>query len=101
MASSTASFVRPTASGSGKLDLVMRQHHRAGETLFVDYAGQTVPVVNPRTGEVHEAAIFIAVFGRLQLYLCGSDLEPESARLDRLPCPRLRRLWRGPPNPGP
>jgi transposase len=24
-----------------KLDLVMRQTHRAGETLFVDYAGQT------------------------------------------------------------
>jgi len=47
----------------GKLDLVMRQSHRAGETLFVDYAGQTVPVVNPLTGEVRHAAIFIAVFG--------------------------------------
>jgi transposase len=47
----------------GTLDLVMRQHHRAGETLFVDYAGQTVPVVHPHTGEVQEAAIFIAVFG--------------------------------------
>ena len=48
---------------AGKLDLVMRHSHRAGETLFVDYAGQTVPVVNPLTGEVHDAAIFIAVFG--------------------------------------
>jgi transposase len=46
-----------------KLDLVMRQRHRAGETLFVDYAGQTMPVVDPRTGEVHEASIFIAVLG--------------------------------------
>ncbi len=45
------------------LDLVMRQRHRAGETLFVDYAGQTMPVVDPQTGEVHEAAIFIAVLG--------------------------------------
>jgi transposase len=45
------------------LDLVMRQHHRAGETLFVDYAGQTVPVVDPHTGEVQEASIFIAVLG--------------------------------------
>lgn len=48
---------------AGKLDLVMRHSHRAGETLFVDYAGQTVPVVSPLTGEVHDAAIFIAVFG--------------------------------------
>lgn len=45
------------------LDLVMRQHHRAGETLFVDYAGQTVPVVDPQSGEVREASIFIAVLG--------------------------------------
>jgi transposase len=48
---------------AGKLDLVMRQDHRAGEKLFVDYAGQTIPVVNPLTGEVHDAAIFIAVLG--------------------------------------
>src|SRR5262245_8271364 len=48
---------------AGKLDLVMRQSHRAGETLFVDYAGQTMPVVNARTGEVRNAAIFIAVLG--------------------------------------
>lgn len=48
---------------AGKLDLVMRQSHRAGETLCVDYAGQTMPVVNPLTGEVHAAALFIAVLG--------------------------------------
>jgi transposase len=48
---------------AGKLDLVMRQSHRAGETLFVDYAGQTMPVINALTGEVRAAAIFIAVLG--------------------------------------
>jgi transposase len=47
----------------GKLDLVRRQNHRAGETLFGDYAGQTMPVVNALTGEVREAALFIAVQG--------------------------------------
>ena len=41
----------------------MRQSHRAGETLFVDNAGQTMPVVKALTGEVREAAIFIAVLG--------------------------------------
>ncbi len=48
---------------AGKLDLVMRQHHRAGEKLFVDYAGQTVPVVDPLTGEIREAQIFVATLG--------------------------------------
>ena len=47
----------------GKLDLVMRQDHRAGEKLFVDYAGQTVPVIDRTTGEIHEAQIFVAVMG--------------------------------------
>lgn len=48
---------------SGKLDLVMRQEHRAGEKLFVDYAGQTVPVTERATGEIRQAQIFVAVLG--------------------------------------
>jgi len=49
---------------SGKIDLVMRQDHRAGEKLFVDYAGQTVPIVDRRSGEILFAAqIFVAVLG--------------------------------------
>src|ERR671926_564402 len=46
-----------------ELDLVMRQPHRAGEKLLVDYAGQGLPVVNGQSGEVHEVAIFVAVLG--------------------------------------
>jgi transposase len=48
---------------SGKLKLSMRQIHKAGEKLFVDYAGHTLPIVNPRTGEVRESQIFIATLG--------------------------------------
>lgn len=48
---------------TGKVDLVMRQDHRAGEKLFIDYAGQTVEVVNRHTGEIREAQIFVAVLG--------------------------------------
>jgi transposase len=44
-------------------DLVLRQHHAPGEKGFVDYAGQTVGVVDRATGEVREAQIFIAVLG--------------------------------------
>ena len=48
---------------TAKLDLVMRQQHRAAEKLFIDYAGQTVAVLNPATGKIKEAQIFIAVLG--------------------------------------
>jgi transposase len=46
-----------------KLDLVLRQPHQAGEKLFVDYAGQTVPVVDAKTGDTSGASIFVAVMG--------------------------------------
>ena len=46
-----------------KLAVVTRQTHRAGEKLFVDYAGQTVPVIERTTGEVHDAQIFVAALG--------------------------------------
>lgn len=47
----------------GRIDLVMRQEHRPGEKLFVDYAGQTVEVIDPATGEARPAQIFVAVLG--------------------------------------
>ena len=41
----------------------MRQNHEAGDKLFVDYAGQTVPVVDAGTGEIRQAQVFVAVLG--------------------------------------
>ena len=46
-----------------KLDLVLRQEHRAGEKMFVDYAGATIPVHDPQSGAVRPAAVFVAVLG--------------------------------------
>ena len=48
---------------AGKVDAVMRQTHRAGETTFVDYAGQTVDVVDRHTGEARPAQVIVAVLG--------------------------------------
>jgi transposase len=45
------------------LDPVLRQDHVPGEKVFVDYAGQTVPVIDRETGEVREAQIFVGVLG--------------------------------------
>lgn len=44
-------------------ELVLRQHHAPGEKLFVDYAGQTMPITDRYTGEIREAQIFVAVLG--------------------------------------
>lgn len=48
---------------AARLDPVMRQEHKAGERLFVDWAGDTVGVVDPNTGEVRAAYLFLAVLG--------------------------------------
>ena len=50
----------------GRLRRWMRQHHRAGEKLFLDYAGQTVGIVDAGSGEIRPAAIFVAVQGASQ-----------------------------------
>lgn len=46
-----------------KLNPSMRQTHLAGEKMFVDYSGLTMPIYDQRTGEVHKAQIFVAVLG--------------------------------------
>lgn len=41
----------------------MRLPHKAGEKMFVDWAGQTIPVVNPQTGVCNPASLFVAALG--------------------------------------
>lgn len=51
----------------------MRQVHGAGEKLFVDYAGQTVPITDPSTGEIRAAQIFVATLGAsTYTYACAT-----------------------------
>jgi transposase len=45
------------------LEVSLRQEHRAGEKMFIDFAGKGVPVTDPSTGEITEAQIFVAVLG--------------------------------------
>lgn len=44
-------------------DPVLRQAYVAGERCFVDYAGQTLAVVDPSTGELREAEFFVGALG--------------------------------------
>jgi transposase len=45
------------------LELSMRQTHTPGEKMFVDFAGQTVPIIDGARHEVLRAAVFVAVLG--------------------------------------
>ena len=47
----------------GCIEPVMRFEHAAGERCFIDYAGQTLEVVDSATGEVRQAQVFVAVLG--------------------------------------
>jgi len=65
-------------------DVVLRQEHRAGEKLFVDWAGAKIPIYHPEVGEVDSASLFVAVMGassytfayaarNQNLHSCSSD----------------------------
>lgn len=43
--------------------VTMRLHHKAGEKLYVDFAGKAIEVIDPETGQVTKAQIFVATMG--------------------------------------
>jgi transposase len=56
-----------------RLKRSMRQIHPGGERLFVDYAGQTLPVIDALTGEIRRAQVFVAVLGASNYtYACAT-----------------------------
>ena len=63
-------------------NLSMRQHHKAGEKLYVDYAGQRLPIYR-RSGSgneiAFEAEIFVAVLGASN-YLFAEATESQSSK---------------------
>ena len=52
-----------STSSRRPLKPTLRQVHVAGERMFVDFAGQTMDVLDGATGEVRQAAVFVAVLG--------------------------------------
>ena len=74
-----------------KLDYSMRQDHKGGEKLFVDY-GEGLSLIDPQTGDPITDRAVCRGLGRLDLHLCRSHSDPATARLDRLPRPSLRVL---------
>jgi transposase len=58
---------------------VLRHHHAPGDKLFVDYAGQTVPITDRYSGEIREAQIFVGVLG------CSNLTYAEASWTQKLP----------------
>ena len=79
-----------------RLTPVMRQNHAAGDKLFIDYSGKRVSIVDPTTGEVRNAEIFVGVLGEVELHLRRNDVHAAITGLDRSPCahvPLFRRSF--------
>jgi len=57
----------------------MRQVHKAGEKTFVDYCGPTLSIVNPDTGEIRSAQVFVGVLGASNYTFAEATLSQKQA----------------------
>jgi transposase len=60
----------------GKLDYVMRQEHRAGEKVFVDY-GDGIYITDPDTGVLTMTQLFVGVWGLSNYTYAEASLSQE------------------------
>ena len=70
-------FVHHYRRWARQLDVVLRHEHHAGEKLFVDFAGQTLPIVDAATGTILQAQLFVAVLGASNYTYAEATLSQE------------------------
>lgn len=70
-------FCELYSAWAAALHPTMRLVHRAGERCFVDYAGQTLEVIDPDTGEIHQAPLFVAVLGASSYFYAEAQCSQE------------------------
>ncbi|MDH6148420.1 transposase [Paraburkholderia sp. WSM4179] len=56
-------FCKAYQEWAQRLPVTMRQTHVPGQKLFVDYSGKKLGIINPATGEIREAELFVAALG--------------------------------------
>ena len=61
-----------------RFGLTMRQVHKAGEKMFVDYSGKRPAIVDPKTGEIQPVELFVAVLGASSYTYCRATLTQQS-----------------------
>ena len=62
-----------------KLDVVLRQDYRAGEKMFVDWAGATIPIYDRESGEAKAASLFVAALGASSYTFAHATLSQDLA----------------------
>ena len=62
-----------------KQDVVLRQNHKPGEKGFVDWAGRTIPIQDPQTGEIRGATLFLMVLGASNYTYAEASLDQQMA----------------------
>jgi transposase len=60
-------FKKYFAQWKSQVNPTMRMEHKAGDKLYVDFAGQKLTIVDKQTGEIQEVEIFVAILGASQL----------------------------------
>jgi len=70
---------------------VLRMEHKAGEKMFVDYAGPTIPYTDRETGEAREAAVFVTALGASSMTY--AEAQASQALPNWISIPLIRR-WR-------
>jgi transposase len=73
-----------------KQDVVLRQDHRAGEKMFVDWAGATIPLYDRETGAIQPASLFVAALGASSYTFARATLSHVSGKE---PAPRSTPPW--------
>ena len=69
-----------------------RQTHVGGEKIFVDFAGDTIDVIDPGTGEAHPMKLFVAVMGAPN-YTYAEAVASEGWRTGSSPMPGCSPFW--------
>ena len=50
-----------------RVNPVMHIDHKAGDKMYIDFAGKKLEMVDPRSGEIREMEVFVAILGASQL----------------------------------
>jgi transposase len=56
----------------------MHIDHKAGDKMFVDYAGNKLSIVNPKTGKIRPVEVFVAILGASQLTYVEASFSQKS-----------------------